>query len=260
MSNNADPLTVPPEVVAALSCGRGGDAAGAIAIIADLAARLSESEAATLVRALGDTAAEFARFRTESIFATEAAEAHAVLACAPRLRVGYRDVAGHEGAAHYDRVADMFTHVDFSNCRRFVLVGAGELPSTALHVHDRTTVAHIDCLDTRPEAVRSVEAIAAWLGSDRLRALRLDGAHYDYSEVDVIFVANMVTPKQVVLARILDTAPDHVRIILRDPYSLGLLWAEEGGVALDPRVSIVARGAASRSLSRDLFLVRRAST
>ena len=260
MNDHSEPLAVPHEVVAALSRGRGGDAAGAIVAMTDLATRLSESEAAMLVRALGDTAAEFARFRTELIFASEAAEAQAVLAHAPRPRLDYRDVAGHEGATHYDRVADMFTHVDFSNCRRFVLVGAGELPSTALHVHDRTTVAHIDCLDTRPEAVRSVEAIAAWLGSDRLRALRFDGTQYDYSEADVIFVANMVTPKQVVLARILDTAPDHVRIILRDPYSLGLLWAEEGGVALDPRLSIVARGAASRSLSRDLFLVRRAST
>src|SRR5262249_48847581 len=153
----------------------------------------------------------------------------------------------------------MFRHVDFSNCARFVLVGAGELPSTALHVHDRTGVAHIACLDTRLEAVRSVETLAAWLNSDRLSALHFDGAQYDYSDADVIFVANMVTPKQVVLARILDTAPHHVRIILRDPYSLGLLWAEEGGAALDPRLSIIARGAGSRFLSRDLFLARHAS-
>jgi hypothetical protein len=157
--DNAGPASLPREVVAALSRGRDGDAAGAIAIITDLAARLSESEAAALVSALGDTAAEFARFRTDSIFASEAAEARAFLASAPRPRLGFRDVAGHEGAAHYDRVADMFTHVDFSNCRRFVLVGAGELPSTALHVHDRSAVPHIDCLDTRPEAVRSVEAV-----------------------------------------------------------------------------------------------------
>jgi len=260
MSDNAEPLAVPNEVVAALSRGRGGDAAGAIVAMADLATRLSDSEAAMLVRMLGDTAAEFARFHADLIYALEAAEAQALLAYAPRPGLGYRDVAGHEGAASYDRVADMFTHVDFSNCRRFVLVGAGELPMTALHIHDRTAVAHIDCLDKRPEAVRSIEALAAWLGSDRLRALRFDGAQYDYSHADVIFVANMVRPKQVILARILDTAPDHVRIVLRDPYSLGLLWAEEGGAALDPRASIVARGPGSRFLSRNLFLARRAST
>lgn len=259
MSDNAEPLAIPHEVVAALSRGRAGDAAGAIVAMADLATRLSESEAAMLVRALGDTAAEFARFFADSVFAREAAEAQAVLAYAPRPGLGYRDVAGQEGAAAYARVADMFTHVDFSNCRRFVLVGAGELPTTALHVHDRTGVAHIDCLDTRPEAVRSIEALAAWLGSDRLRALRFDGTQYDYSDADVIFVANMVRPKQVILARILDTASDHVRIVLRDPYSLGLLWAEEGGAALDPRVSIAACGVGSRFLSRDLFLARRAS-
>src|SRR5215471_11701048 len=123
--------------------------------------------AAILVEALGDTAAEFARFYLDSIFAREAAEAQAVLEYAPRPGLSYRDVASHEGAASYDRVADMFTHIDFSSCRHFVLVGAGELPMTALHVHDRTGVAHIDCLDMRPEAVRSVEALAAWLASDR---------------------------------------------------------------------------------------------
>jgi len=260
MSDKAEPLAVPDEVVTALSRGRSGDATGAIVAMADLATRLSESEAATLVRSLGDKAAEFARFFADSVFAREAAEVRAVLALAPRPGLGYRDVAGHEGTAAYNRVADMFTHIDFNNCRRFVLVGAGELPTTALHVHDRTGVAHIDCLDTRPEAVWSVAALAAWLGSDRLRALHFDGSQYDYADADVIFIANLVKPKQVVLARILDTAPDHVRIVLRDPYSLGLLWAEEGGAALDPRVSIVARGTGSRSLSRDLFLARRAST
>ena len=259
MSDNAEPLAIPHEIIAALLRGRGGDPAGAIAAMADLATRLSESDAAMVVRTFGDTASEFAKFYVDSIFAREAAEAHAVLAQAPRPGLGYRDVASHEGVASYDRVADMFTHVDFSNCRHFVLVGAGELPMTALHVHDRTGVAHIDCLDTRPEAVRSVEALAAWLASDRLRGLRFDGAQYDYSNADVIFVANMVRSKQVVLARILDTAPDHITIILRDPYSLGLLWAEEGGAALDPCVSIVARGAGSRFLSRNLFLARRAS-
>src|SRR5262249_17215701 len=69
------------------------------------------------------------------------------------------------------------------------------------------------------------------------RGLRFDGAQYDYSDADVIFVANLVRPKQAVLTRILHTAPDHVRIILRDLYSLGLLWAEEGAAALDPSVT-----------------------
>ena len=37
MSDNAEPLAVPHEVVTALSRGRSGDAAGAIAAMADLA-------------------------------------------------------------------------------------------------------------------------------------------------------------------------------------------------------------------------------
>ena len=91
--------------------------------------------------------------------------------------------------------------------------------------------------------------------------LKLLGCHWivvphGISATDKIAKVQDLKGKQIAL----DTAPDHVRIVLRDPYSLGLLWAEEGCVALDPRVSIVARGAGSRFLSRDLFLARRSST
>jgi hypothetical protein len=257
---DAKSVDIPDEVGTALARGRSGDAVGAIATMVELAARLNESEAAKLVSALSDTAAEFARFHAASLFECEAEEVRAVLANVPRPGLRYCDVAGRWGTAWRDRTDDIFTHVELSNCRRFVLVGAGELPITGLHVHDRTSVAHIDCLDTRPEAVRSVGALAALLGTDRLSATLCNGTHYDYANADVIFIANMVRPKKVVLSRVLDTAPNHARIIMRNPYSLGVLWAEDGCAPLDPRVRIVARGPGGSSLSRDVFLSRHAST
>src|SRR5262245_49136270 len=91
MSDNDEPVAIPHEVAAALSRGRSGDAAGAIVAMAELANRLSESEVARLVRALGETTAEFARFYGDFIFAREAAEVQAVLAYAPRAGLRYRD-------------------------------------------------------------------------------------------------------------------------------------------------------------------------
>lgn len=257
---DAKPLELPDEVVTALSRGRSGDAVGAIAAMVEFADRLSESEAAKLVSALSDTAAEFARYHAVSLFEREAEEVQAIFANVPRPGLRYCDVAGRWGTAWHNRTDDLFTHVEFSNCRRFVLVGCGELPITGLHVHDRTSVAHIDCIDTRPEAVRTVGALAAWLGSDRLSATLCNGTHYDYANADVIFIANMVRPKKVVLSQVLDTAPDHAKIILRNAYSLGVLWAEDGCAPLDPRLRIIACGPGGSSLSRDVFLARHAST
>lgn len=137
-----------------------------------------------------------------------------------------------------------------------MLVGAGELPMTALHVHDKSEVGRIECLDTRNEAVEKVDAFGKWMNSDRLVGTLSDGCAYDYGQADVVFIANMVTPKAKVLSRVLDTAKPRTQIILRDPYSLGLLWAEAGASTLDERVAIAAVGAGSRFLSRDLYLRR----
>ena len=71
---DAKPFDLPDEVVTALSRVRGDDAVSAIAAMVELAARLSETEAAELVSALSDTAVEFARFHAVSMFEREAEE------------------------------------------------------------------------------------------------------------------------------------------------------------------------------------------
>jgi hypothetical protein len=250
------PTRYPEEVNLALSQGRDSDAEGAIATLVALAEKLGDTESERLARSLLGLREEFTAFYYRWILVVEAAEARAALSSQLPRGGNYRDIANAEGAAIYDRVIDLFQHARFQDCRRFVLVGAGELPITALHVHDRTDVPHIECIDVRPNAAERVNDFSHWLGTNRLHGVCRDGLLHDYSHADIVYVANMVASKADVLARILQTAPANVQIILRDPYSFGLLWADEGAATLDPRLEIYARGRGSRFLSRDLFLRR----
>lgn len=241
----------------ALLAARRGDARGSIQALVELSETIDENEGAALAAAHGTKSEAFTLAYREWILALEADEVNRTLSDAEKdAAVSYRDVACADGAAAYDRVADLFDYVDFQPGSHFVLVGAGELPMTALHVHDKSQVGRIECLDTRREAVEKVDAFGKWMNYDRLVGTLSDGSAHDYSQADVVFIANMVSPKAQVLSRVLDTAKPRTQIILRDPYSLGLLWAEEGASTLDERVEIAAVGAGSRFLSRDLYLRR----
>jgi hypothetical protein len=169
------------------------------------------------------------------------------------------DLLGSRERLAYDRVSDMFENVDFSRCSRLVMVGCGALPSTIFHVYDKTEVREIVGLDIRPVAIEAVSALVERFGSSRVKAELCDGRAFDYAGATVVFVANMVSPKAAVLARIADTAPTDVQIVLREPFSLGRLWADSGEQGLDPRLEVVGRARPSGyvALSRDVFLMRR---
>ena len=187
----------------------------------------------------------------------EAAEERRILSQVVRGPVEFTDVAGAAAMMAYDRVGGMFDFVDFRECRRFVLIGCGRLPVTAFHVRDLTNGPEIVCVDVRPEVVQAAARLAQWLGMRRFDVRLGDGLAFDFTDSDTIYVANMVSPKALVLSRIADTAPEDVRIIVREPYSLGRLWAEESCRVLDARLEIVGAARGSRYLSRDIFVRRR---
>ena len=171
--------------------------------------------------------------------------------------VSFREVASPPVLRTYNRVREMFERVDFSGCRRFVMVGCGRVPVTMFHVHDRTESAGIVGLDVVPEAVDTARAIAARFGYTRVSAELCDGKEYDYGQAQIVFITNMIASKAAVLSRIAETAPPDVRIIVREPYSLRRLWSESGERSLDSRLEIMGRGSNNATLSRDVYLRRR---
>ena len=68
---------------------------------------------------------------------------------------------------------------------------------------------------------------------------------------------SMVRPKAATVTRILDTAPEEVQIVIREPVGFGRLWNESAEWGLDPRLEVAGYGPAGRTLSRNLFVRRR---
>jgi hypothetical protein len=251
------------DLVALLEASEGRDPAEIVKCIHDLAADMGDGVAEALLDSnpeLFDHAPALTRANYRRILDNEGVETQQLLAQSREGPVRFADVAGTTALAIYNRISGMFDRVDFGGCRRFVVVGCGPLPATVFHVHDRTDVPEIVGLDVRPEAVETAGELARRLGYARASFAASDGASYDYGGADIVFVANMVFGKKSILSRIADTAPQDVRLILRDSYSLGRLYAENAVRDLDPRLEVVGEGEKDRSvaLSYDVYLKLRA--
>jgi hypothetical protein len=190
---------------------------------------------------LSDLAPAASRQYFEYIWKHERAESAALLAQEQLPDFRYSGLAGKFGRHNYDRVRDMFVVVDFNAARCFTMVGCGPVPMTLYHVHDKTSVADLVALDTDSEAIDTVASTARHFDLSRITAHASAGEAFDYSGTEVIYVANLVRPKQLVLRRIADTAPRGAVIVLRDPYSLGRLLTERGTDDLDARLTITGR-------------------
>ena len=249
-----DPDRLPREIASALALGRAGNVESAILTLVRFALEIGTERAEALVSPespLLELRQEFSSFYQTWIVGIERAEAEHVMRSPLRAGQKFRDAAGVNAAVAYDRVEDVFTYCEFEKIDRFVLVGAGHLPVTALHVHDRTAVTRIDCIDIQADAAAGIERLSQWCGSKRIRAHCDDGQNYDFGDADVVYIANMVSPKPAVIRRALEPAPAHPQIIVREPYSLGCLWAEKTGI--EDELLIGAKGRGSPFLSRDIF-------
>lgn len=157
----------------------------------------------------------------------------------------------------YNRLNEVFDRLDLRDCRQVVMVGCGGRPFTMFRFHDQTAIPRIIGLDIVPEAVETANLLAAKLGYPRIRAELCNGLDYDYRQAQLVYIANMVSPKAAVVARVADTAPDDVTIVVWDPCSLGRLWADRAEDALDTRLEVTARTSISQTMTRDIILRRR---
>lgn len=248
----------PSRLDLALRDAGSGDPEGAIGALVDLAVEQADAGEAHLDSNPGllRHAPRLRDIYHAYIHAMERRESDGLLALGRRIR--FATAAGEPALRAYRRVDDLFERVDFGRARRFTMVGCGRLPVTALQAAERFPGLGVTALDTDPVAIEVGERLAAALGLGNLAFLLADGSTHDHRGTDVVFVANMVSPKAATLRRILDTSPAATRLVLREPYGLGRLWAERAEDNLDPRVRVAARGKGSRYLSRNVFLERTA--
>ncbi len=154
----------------------------------------------------------------------------------------------------YTRVADLFEGERLAGVARFVMVGCGPLPATLLHVLERTRIPRAVGIDIQPSAVQAAAALLE-RHAGRIDVVRAEGAGFDFSGSDFVYVANLVEDKQGILERIAATASDKVRIALRQPVGLGEVVAERGRAPAGFRLSQYGPRE-GRFASRHAFLER----
>ena len=165
-------------------------------------------------------------------------------------------VASAFGRRTYDRVAEVLRLADFPACRRFVMVGCGPFPAAALLVRDATAVPEIVAVDSDESAASTARRVVEAMGEHRIRVVCADGAAYDYAGAQIVYVANQVCGKNRVLGRVEETAPNAV-VVLREPYGIGRLFAEDIGGNLPEPFRVAARGEnCAAFFSRHVLLTR----
>jgi len=232
----------------------------AIGKLADLAFEVGEEEANAFLDGHPEWFDHYPllnKLYYQHIVEMETEEARHILSRAGSGGGSFRELAGERGIVSYERIADMFNHVDFNDCETFVMVGCGQLPVTALHVMERSSVGNVVCLDVSEKAISVTHQLKAALGLDKLQALLSNGKDYDFRAASVIYIGNMVSPKLEVVTQALRTCAPAARLVVREPYSLGRLWTERVESGLGTLIEVTGKGPVSRHLSRDVYLQRK---
>ncbi len=165
---------------------------------------------------------------------------------------------GTWGQKAYDRVADLFEFVDFSNCQRLVMVGCGPLPVTLLHILHRTNIPKLIAIDIDPDTINGVNRLIEQFEWERLTAICCDGISYDYENTDIVYLANLLSPKTSILEKVASRVASGTQIILRDPAGSGEMFADVGIPVDSETLEIQIEGPSdSHFLSRDIFLRKR---
>jgi hypothetical protein len=188
-----------------------------------------------------------------------AVELSEALSLRKKIRSGYRSVVeifDREFSRNaYARIEDVFNFIDFSQCGTFVMVGCGPLPATLFCIHENTDLQTIRGLDNDKVATDSATELIAHLRLPRIRIEKRDGTDFDYQKTDVIYIANLASPKKKILDRIRETAKKDVQIVLRDPCRLGILLSERGMEDLAPHFHCIGEGIENKYfLSKHFFL------
>lgn len=172
----------------------------------------------------------------------------------PEASIGARLKSGF-GKNSYDRVQDMARIVDFSKCRRVMMVGCGAFPATLFWLYDHFPGKEYVGLDIDADSMALAEKLTGFWGISDIRFTLCNGSKQDYSGVDFVYVANQVVPKRDTLLRIRETSDRAIQVVVREPTPRGCLLAESIRGNIPEGYIVLSEGLESRAfLSMDLFL------
>jgi hypothetical protein len=157
----------------------------------------------------------------------------------------------------YSRVEDLAQMVDFSSCKKIVMVGCGAFPATLFWIYDHYPGMEYIGIDIDSTSIALASSVSKILNLKKFILKLINGSEYNYSNVDFVYIANQVTPKNEVLRRVMETSNGKIPIVVRNPTPLGKLLAECVLKSSPSNVSFIQAGQASKSfLSQDLLIQR----
>lgn len=163
------------------------------------------------------------------------------------------------GLSAYDRVMDLFENLDLSQAKHLIMLGSGTLPVTLMNIHERTSIPTLTAVDTDPVAIESMQRLCSVLGWTRIHAQRGNALDVQYAGADVIYVANLISPKLAVLETIGAQVKSGTSVIVREAVGVGELFAESitnHGVPSGFRLEGLGGCHSGKFHSRHVFLVK----
>lgn len=119
---------------------------------------------------------------------------------------------------NYKMVSKEIQMIEKKNPQKLVMIGCGSLPETILFIADNTDIPDIIGIDCNQEAIAIAGDIIKALGhEDRIRLVCSYGEEYDFSDADIIHIANATRDKNAVFQQISKTAKKGTDIIVRNP-------------------------------------------
>ncbi len=195
-------------------------------------------------------AAEFRAFFAPRVlqftWAAEQQTHRELLAKASQAGAAIGPLLGANTWGAYARMAGVLGHIDWSACRKFLMVGCGPVPDSLFCVHDHTSVERLLGMDRDPMAVDLAGQLVNAFGLARIRIEQADACEVDYREFDVLCCSAFLAPRRAIMERIASTAREGSTILLRDPFFTGRLLFESTLDALPPRLAIVSELPATR--------------
>jgi hypothetical protein len=135
------------------------------------------------------------------------------------------------------------------------MIGCGAYPTTVLHLSESVRGVPIVGVDYSTDAVLLAHKIASKVGMQSVTFIHSSGEEYNYSASNLVIVGNVISHKQAVLSRIRETADKDVMVLVRVPWTAGLLCFEDlrDGDLAHWRL-VASTDANSQLLCRTLFL------
>jgi hypothetical protein len=141
----------------------------------------------------------------------------------------------------YQRKLDEIALLDLENKKNLAMIGSGPMPETIVFIAENTNISEIIGIDYNQEAIYIGGELINALNIDNVKLVHENAVNFDYSKVDAVHMAIFVAPKNKILKRIVETAPDDVQISVESPVGFLRMLYDEVLPDLHRRLKIIKR-------------------